>query len=68
MTHQLTNHYKHMRTLEHHTFKAQSGMRIAAAVLADAEAERLAAMDRRKVAEAQLVAGSMGMSAGILGI
>ena len=56
-----------MGSLQQTTDRASSAARIAAAVLADAEAERLAAAERRKVCEEQLMAGTFGMSIGILG-
>jgi hypothetical protein len=40
-------------------------MRVAAAVLADAEAEHAAASERRRITEAQLAASSMD---GIIGV
>ncbi|GFZ43205.1 hypothetical protein JCM24511_00924 [Saitozyma sp. JCM 24511] len=43
------------------TLRNQSAYRLAAAVLADAEAERIAAGERRKITEEQLMAGSLGM-------
>ncbi len=54
-----------MQALQQNTFRAQSAARHAAAVLADAEAERIAAVERRKVVEAQLVAGSLGVAVGV---
>jgi ABC-type transport system involved in cytochrome c biogenesis ATPase subunit len=57
-----------MFKLEQNTQHAQLNQRIAAAVLADAEAERLAAGERRKVAEAQLMASTLGVAGvGIMG-
>lgn len=51
---QLNAHYNHMNTLAQHTNKARSAARIAAAVLADAEADRVAAAARSKTAQEQL--------------
>ena len=62
---QLANHHKTMSALQQVTMRAQSGARHAAAVLADAEAERIAAGERRRVVEAQLM-GNMGV--GIMGV
>ena len=64
---QLDAHYKHLSTLQQNTVRAQSAARLAGMVLADAEGERYAAGERRKSVEAQLVASSMGVSAGLLG-
>ena len=54
-----------MQILQQNTFRAQSAARHAAAVLADAEIERFAAGERRKVVEAQLMAGSLGITLGV---
>ena len=62
---QLAHHYKAMQALQQNTFRAQSAARHAAAVLADAEGERIAAGERRKVVEAQLMAGSLGVGVGV---
>lgn len=51
--------------LQHATARAQAAMRVAAAVLADAEAEHAAASERRRITEAQLAASSMD---GIIGV
>lgn len=61
---QLNAHYKHVQTLAAQTSRAQTAARLAQAFLADAEAERLAAVDRRRIAESQLN-GSLGT--GLLG-
>jgi len=63
----LDNHYKRMMTLQQTTNRAQSAQRIAAAILADAEAERMAALERRKIVEAQLMAGTLGVGVGMIG-
>ena len=57
-----------MQTLIQSTDRAQSSARIAAAVLADAEAERVAATQRREMVEAGLVAGPLGVGVGIIGL
>lgn len=62
---ELAHHYKAMQALQQNTFRAQSAARHAAAVLADAEGERIAAGERRKVVEAQLMAGSLGVGVGV---
>jgi len=54
-----------MQGLQQNTLRAQSAARHAAVVLADAEGERIAAMERRTVVEAQLVAGSLGMTVAV---
>lgn len=43
------------------TLRSQAGMRIAQAILADAELERMAAMERRQGVEAGEAKGSLGM-------
>ncbi|ORX34189.1 hypothetical protein BD324DRAFT_637018 [Kockovaella imperatae] len=63
----LANHYSHLAALQQTTMRAQSALRLATATVADAEAERIAAGERRKVAETQLVANTLGMGVGILG-
>ena len=51
----------HMKTLEATTIRAQSAQRIAKAMWSDAEADRVAAMERRRIAEEQLArASSLG--------
>lgn len=55
----LAAHQSRIAPLVQTTIRAQAAMRVAAAVLADAEAERLAAGERRKVVEEQLNAGSL---------
>ena len=67
-TFQLANHHKLMWTLRESTLRAQSAARHAGVVLADAEVERIGAGERRKVVDAQLIAGSLGVSVGILGV
>ncbi|EIW72750.1 hypothetical protein TREMEDRAFT_58917 [Tremella mesenterica DSM 1558] len=65
---ELTAHLKHMQTLQNNTMQARTAYRHAATVLIDAEAERLAAMERRHVTEAQLAqAAGQGMSISLLG-
>jgi hypothetical protein len=58
---QLEKHHAAMSTLHSATLRAQSAYRLAAAVLADADTERVAAGERRKITEGQLMAGSFGM-------
>lgn len=58
---QLSHHWAYATTLQHQTLRAQSAARVAAAFLADAEAERLAASERRQVADAHLAASSLGV-------
>lgn len=61
LTFQLEQHFMHMKTLEATTIRAQSAQRIAKAMWSDAEADRVAAMERRKIAEEQLArASSLG--------
>jgi hypothetical protein len=62
---ELAAHTNRVAPLVLTTLRAQATMRVAAAVLADAEAERAAAGERRKVVEEQLTAGSLG---GIMGV
>lgn len=57
----LAAHHKAMITAQAATSKAQAAQRVAAAVLADAEAERTAAAMRREVAEKQLNEGIDGI-------
>ncbi|WVR05830.1 hypothetical protein IAU60_002856 [Kwoniella sp. DSM 27419] len=57
---ELANHYHRMTGLSNATLRAQAAARHAASMLADAEAERIAADERRTICEAQLVAGSLG--------
>lgn len=64
---QLEAHYKHSHTIAMQVNKAQSAARIAAAVLADAEAERAAAADRTKTVMDLLRAGD-SWNMGIMGV
>lgn len=51
----------HMKTLEANSIRAQSAQRIAKAMWSDADADRVAAMERRRIAEEQLArASSLG--------
>jgi hypothetical protein len=55
--------------LENATLRAQAAARHAQAVLLDVEAEREHAMDRRRVAEEQLIRGQGGLAAvGLMGV
>lgn len=55
--------------LENHTLRVQAAARHAQAVLMDVEAERVHAMDRRRVAEEQLIRGQSSLAAaGLLGV
>lgn len=50
-----------MKTLEANSIRAQSAQRIAKAMWSDADADRVAAMERRRIAEEQLArASSLG--------
>jgi hypothetical protein len=62
---QLQEHYQRLLKLEQNINAAQSNQRFAAAAYADAEAERLAAGERRKLAEMHLATGSLGSLAGM---
>ncbi|WVO13003.1 hypothetical protein L204_100612 [Cryptococcus depauperatus] len=62
---ELVNHNNHYNILLQSTLRAQSAQRHAAMILADAEAERIAAMERRKICEEQLMTGTLGV--GIIG-
>lgn len=65
--HQLEQHFRHMKTLEQNTIRAQSAQRIATAMWSDAEADRVAASERRRIAEEQLSkASSLGVGVGLL--
>lgn len=64
---QLEQHFRHMKTLEQNTIRAQSAQRIANAMWSDAEADRVAASERRRIAEEQLAkASSLGVGVGLL--
>jgi hypothetical protein len=62
---ELAAHTTRVVPLVQGALRAQASMRVAAAVLADAEAERAAAGERRRVVEEQLTAGSLE---GIIGM
>jgi len=64
---QLEAHYQHSHTIAVQVNKAQSAARIAAAVLADAEAERAAAADRTRTVMDLLRAGD-SWNMGIMGV
>lgn len=49
----------HVAPLQQATLRAQASQRVAEAVLADAEAERLAAGERRRICEEHVMAGSL---------
>lgn len=55
----------HVAPLQQATLRAQANQRVAAAVLADAEAERHAAGERRRICDEQVMAGSLD---GIIGV
>ncbi|WWC86129.1 uncharacterized protein L201_001000 [Kwoniella dendrophila CBS 6074] len=58
---ELSNHHHHMLTLSNNTLRLQSAARYATMVLNDAEAERIAASERRRICESQLLSFSMGV-------
>jgi hypothetical protein len=62
---QLSVHYTQMALLQAQTLRAQAAQRHAAAILADAEAERVAATDRTSIVQGQF-ALNMGMGVGLL--
>lgn len=56
-----------MRTLEQNTIRAQSAQRVANAFWSEADAERLAAMERRRIADEQLAkASTLGVGVALL--
>jgi hypothetical protein len=57
---QVDRHYALLKPLEIRTLRSQAGLRISQAILADAELERLAAMQRRQGVEFE-VKGASGM-------
>ncbi|WWC66464.1 uncharacterized protein I206_100366 [Kwoniella pini CBS 10737] len=63
---ELDNHNYHLINLSNNTLRLQSASRHAAMILADAEAERIAAGERRKICENQLLSFSIGMGVGII--
>jgi hypothetical protein len=64
---QVNRHYALLHPIEIKTLRAQAALRIAQAILADAELERAAAMDRRQGADAleQKSSMSMGVFSGV---
>ncbi|KAK8865765.1 hypothetical protein IAR55_000912 [Kwoniella newhampshirensis] len=64
---ELANHNHHYQSLIQNTLRAQAAARHAAMVLADAEAERTAAGERRRICESQLMVGTLGVGVGIIG-
>lgn len=63
---QVDKHYSALHPLEMSTSRSQASFRIAHAHLADVELERLAAVERRKVVNEQLMRGTLGM--GVMGV
>ncbi|ODO11801.1 hypothetical protein I350_00585 [Cryptococcus amylolentus CBS 6273] len=57
----LANHHHHYTSLLQNTLRTHSIQRHAAMALADAEAERAAAVERRRICEGQLMAGMVGV-------
>lgn len=55
----------HYTSLVQNTLRLQAAQRLAAASLADAEAERVAVMERSKICDEQLMSGTLGV--GIIG-
>ncbi|WWD09289.1 hypothetical protein V865_007412 [Kwoniella europaea PYCC6329] len=62
---ELSNYNHRMIGLSNNTLRAQSAARHAAMILADAEAERIAAGERRKICEDQLLSFSVGIIPGV---
>ncbi|WVQ71025.1 hypothetical protein IAR50_000550 [Cryptococcus sp. DSM 104548] len=62
----LANYHHHCTALLQNTLRAHAVQRQAAIVLADAEAERAAVMERRRICEGQLMTGMVGVG-GMLG-
>lgn len=62
---ELASHIHHYTSLVQNTLRLQAAQRLAAASLADAEAERIAAIERSKICDEQLMSGTLG--GGIIG-
>lgn len=62
---ELASHMHHYTSLVQNTLRLQAAQRLAAASLADAEAERVAVMERSKICDEQLMSGTLGV--GIIG-